>query len=305
MSKSVREARKNVAVAPRVIVAPSAERIAELQKIFEIKGWHIGGSDEENEDSDMAIAFNKVCLVSAELTDAEYSLFKEMLSRYTVVPYESYKAATRRLVKKMPVPDSPKEVYHVAPVIAPKDLGASKSGIQMVYPFAHDAWKKLDPYKKNKICDHIFASDIKNKSKSSTSFTSIFVDDFVGTGNTVEEFLDDYELNHKSPHEKIVFAVICIMQKGLDYIRSRGYEVYYDKLIQKGIDDCEAISDKDAAKQLMESLEAKLNVLKGYELGYLGSQALVTMIRTPNNTLPIFWLTKRRGSGEWPAPFPR
>lgn len=38
------------------------------------------------------------------------------------------------------------------------------------------------------------------------------------------------------------------------------------------------------------------------ELGYAESEALVTMIKTPNNTFPFYWYEKNSNSY---APFPR
>ena len=42
-----------------------------------------------------------------------------------------------------------------------------------------------------------------------------------------------------------------------------------------------------------------------YTLGYNQSEALITMVRTPDNTFPIFWKTYKKGSQKFDAPFSR
>jgi hypothetical protein len=41
----------------------------------------------------------------------------------------------------------------------------------------------------------------------------------------------------------------------------------------------------------MKKIEEKLNVEKKYLFGYKRSEALISLIRTPNNTFPVFWKT--------------
>ena len=39
----------------------------------------------------------------------------------------------------------------------------------------------------------------------------------------------------------------------------------------------------------MKRIEHELGVSEEYEFGYGKSEGLVTLIRTPNNTFPVFW----------------
>jgi hypothetical protein len=52
----------------------------------------------------------------------------------------------------------------------------------------------------------------------------------------------------------------------------------------------------------MEHIEKNLDIPDDYLFGYKKSEALVTMIRTPNNTFPVFWYNKKNEDN---APFPR
>ena len=51
----------------------------------------------------------------------------------------------------------------------------------------------------------------------------------------------------------------------------------------------------------MESIEEKIKAHDNEKLGYMGSEALITLARTPNNTFPVFWKQKNNKK----APFPR
>ena len=71
---------------------------------------------------------------------------------------------------------------------------------------------------------------------------------------------------------------------------------------KKGISD--KYSDTELSKKikLMEHIEKNLDIPDDYLFGYKKSEALVTMIRTPNNTFPVFWYNKKNEDN---APFPR
>ena len=72
-----------------------------------------------------------------------------------------------------------------------------------------------------------------------------------------------------------------------------GVKTYY------AIERCKAISEeldaenRDDAISLMQGIEKRLKKLRSdYKFGYKGSEALVCLERCPNNTFPIYWLTK-------------
>jgi hypothetical protein len=39
----------------------------------------------------------------------------------------------------------------------------------------------------------------------------------------------------------------------------------------------------------MKDIEKKINIRGEFSLGYKQSESLISMIRTPNNTFPVFW----------------
>lgn len=55
----------------------------------------------------------------------------------------------------------------------------------------------------------------------------------------------------------------------------------------------------------MKRIGKKLKVKNKMYLGYKESEGLVTMIKTPNNTLPFYWDEGKRDGKFMMAPFPR
>ena len=89
-----------------------------------------------------------------------------------------------------------------------------------------------------------------------------------------------------------------------------GYNVISDIFRNKGMSEkYHGVELKDMIK-LMEEIEEILGqdekFDRDYKFGYKSSEALVSLIRTPNNTFPIYWYnTKISNSKKWNAPFPR
>ncbi|WP_430735343.1 phosphoribosyltransferase-like protein [Halodesulfovibrio aestuarii] len=134
----------------------------------------------------------------------------------------------------------------------------------------------------------------------------IFVDDFIGTGDTVITAIEDF-FNHQTRVRKnyCVFSFVA-MKEGLARLRAKRIPVYVCHELSKGITDSNTIRKKDDAISLMKKIEDEhLDLEPEFSLGYGQSEALVKMQRTPNNTFPIFWLEKGQGDEKWPAPFPR
>ena len=89
------------------------------------------------------------------------------------------------------------------------------------------------------------------------------------------------------------------MRSGIDFLRQMGYNTFADIILDKGI---EGSVNADQKYKVMEMIEAKIAVKDDCHLGFGHSEALVKMVRTPNNTFPIYWLRNRKNPY---APFPR
>lgn len=98
---------------------------------------------------------------------------------------------------------------------------------------------------------------------------------------------------------------LVAQQQGVDEMKLEKIQFICEVIRQRGISESPYILDKAAAAKLMLRLEQRAQVPHKYEFGFGGSEALVKMIRCPNNTFPIFWYTDGKNRSTWPAPFPR
>jgi stage V sporulation protein SpoVS len=130
------------------------------------------------------------------------------------------------------------------------------------------------------------------------------VDDFIGTGEQFLEMVDRMTSLQKAT--KITGAIaIAVMEAGKTAIEAQGMVVVHEVLKRKAIDGYLRDAGKDISLfyARYDALESQLTVSPTQKRGWRGSEALISMKRTPNNTLPIFW--HRGKNRNWPAPFPR
>jgi len=171
------------------------------------------------------------------------------------------------------------------------------------------------PQQSNIIVCALFAYEIKNVSQQSNKGNiqvydspfsqkfqgaqgyKVIVDDFIGSGDQFLGIADDLRKQGLSSHFDAV-ASIVIQNEGKSRIEVAGYNVICAHVRGK----CLADSAIENAYELNDSVEKQIGVFPSMKRGYNQSEAAVTLRRTPNNTLPAFWL---KGSSNWPAPFPR
>ena len=90
---------------------------------------------------------------------------------------------------------------------------------------------------------------------------------------------------------------------GIDHVRQKtGVEIYAYYNFRKGISDYYSDDQLVGCLRTMKGIENKLKVSSKFRLGFAQSEALISLIRTPNNTFPVFWKSKDLPS---PAPFSR
>lgn len=134
---------------------------------------------------------------------------------------------------------------------------------------------------------------------------TIFVDDFIGTGDTVDAVLREYELDYNSGVSRVIVACLAAQSEGFNRIQDAGYKILAHTVLSKGVTDNPEFADKVRALSLIDEIESQLKIGASYRRGYKASEALVTMARTPNNTFPLFWQAEDKGGSSWPALFPR
>ena len=131
----------------------------------------------------------------------------------------------------------------------------------------------------------------------------VLVDDFIGSGNQFLEMTEYLAENNCSSDANLVTAIV-IQEEGKQKLEEAGFQVYSPhertKSIKRLVTD-EGYDNTDAYG-LYDEIEARLGCHDDFKRGFGQSEATVTLKKTPNNTLPIFWY---QGKNSWPAPFPR
>lgn len=132
----------------------------------------------------------------------------------------------------------------------------------------------------------------------------ILVDDYIGSGKTLNKTL--LELN-KNPTVGSKFAIVSmvIQDQAKLLLEENNISHYYSVLLKKGISDNNNSPHLEKKLELMRTIENKIPKVSRYRLGYEKSEALITLMRTPNNTFPIFWKGIITKGGEIDAPFQR
>jgi hypothetical protein len=119
----------------------------------------------------------------------------------------------------------------------------------------------------------------------------IFVDDFIGTGGSALKALNKYDSDFSKSTD--IVAVMCAVcqEEGALKVKQAGYDVWTHHTRKKGLSESRKVKQVQKAIEIMSGISAKIIKNKDFHLGYLSSEALVTMpFRTPNNTFPIYWV---------------
>lgn len=133
------------------------------------------------------------------------------------------------------------------------------------------------------------------------NYKILFVDDYIGSGGTMLTTIKSY-LQLGIDKDKIMVLGLLIDQKGenrlndleIKFVRS---EYEYNTLHSLFGEV------NDEIRMKINKIAKKLKVTKSYKSGYMDTMALVSLIRTPNNTLPFYWSNKYQN--DILAPFPR
>lgn len=132
----------------------------------------------------------------------------------------------------------------------------------------------------------------------------VLVDDFIGSGKTFQKCIEQIE-TYKIPLEKVLLISIAIQEDGLKLIENKKIKCYYSHIEKKGITDYYENEDQIEKKESMRIIERKLKFKPKFSLGFEQSEALLSLIRTPNNTFPVFWHEYFDNQKIRKAPFPR
>jgi hypothetical protein len=275
----------------------------EITNLFEELHWEI----EDQKDNEFSL-FNRFCSLMSLLEKEEQELIIELTrNQYLRVKFEEYNTLIEEAFSKAQKHSEKdfrkiKKIF-VLPLLSPKDKGKIKSSSVVAYIFQNIEmqYKKLFSGKKIEVMSILEEKKVRKINENDEAILLI-VDDFIGSGETAVACLEDVCNGSNVKKEKIVVLSLVSQETGESVVRGYGVEIYSAFTRKKGITDF--YGDATSRKiRIMKKIEAKIKPSDKYRMGYNSSEALVSLIRTPNNTFPIYWLTK--GNYKDKVPFPR
>lgn len=252
-----------------------------LFSIFTKKKWiEIDGHDE---------TLKRFGELIETLDENQINLMLELAEQYTWFSYNDYQSTLRKLL--IEIYNSKLEKIDnviIFPIIKPEEESKTKSGHAVMYMMT-GVKTSISNYEKINIKTLESFEDIKpeNLILNEKDYL-ILVDDYVGSGNTLDKTLLEIEKNDSIKNRFSVLSVI-MQDDAIDKLTKRNIHFIYGKNMKKGISDFFSEPLLTQKKGIMENIEKRIPKVKKYRFGYEESEALVTLIKTPNNTFPIFW----------------
>lgn len=279
----------------------SANVFLDLVAVFKANGWEIPDGP-----SGMESRFNRFCERLSMLDVKEQLLVINLTKRFTDISGSEYLHLILQLLNRLHSGNNPlffqTTKFFILPLIAPCDFTKTKSS-NFVWYYFRDEKVKYNPLFLGKQLVYCDIEKAPWVSSLKSNETIILVDDYIGSGETAVGAINWIVESFKVSPKQIVILSIAAQEQGMQHILSEtGVVVYSYYQFQKGISDFYSEGEREDYIAIMEGIENKLKVTSQDRLGYNQSEALISLIRTPNNTFPVFWKTNGK---KQLAPFPR
>jgi len=236
---------------------------------------------------------DKLISVGENLSDTGRSMIVDLMQKYLIIESPQYRENILETLSIIPNGEwKDTKVVYILPLLDPKDKNKTKSGKAVFYMFKEEIIKEYfnELNIKTVFCDE-GDEDLPLNINQSPTKRIILVDDFIGTGDTAISYIS--ELNNKGiENSKITIISIAAMREGHKKLILSGIGVFAGIVLEKGISSLEDQNLKNSYVIEMNKLEAESFVEEDRHFGYGQSEALITLIRTPNNVFPIFWYKK-------------
>lgn len=279
-----------------------ANQLIELEEFFDRKGWTKFTGHKH--------ALNRIGDLISTLDEDEYFLLNQILDKFIWAPNEEYNQLFIRALNRIP-PDKFHGIKNLIfiPIYKKSDQGKIKSSLGISYLSKASFIKYHSRYENLNIIPlenhHELQKRIDAGNISIKDSLVIYCDDFIGTGKTVMDCLN-WVLNECSLEENTVTVLGLIgMDSGFQNISSKYPFCYFGETMRRAISDNFHKDEVSKYIDKMIDIETDVDCPKQYSLGYEKSEAAVSMIRTPNNTFPIFWNSFKRKEPYCKPIFPR
>jgi len=274
------------------------DAMMKLNKIFKTNNWTEKDVDE--------FIFNNFCKLINNLNEKQRALIIELTERYSWISFTDYQSKILNVLDNIEDEklDNLKNIY-LFPIIKPEDEGKIKSGQFLIYQIK--SFKKyLKKYSKIKFeliskFEHLEKTQFCLKQNEAL----FLIDDYIGSGETLNACLLRIQSNNSITNDKINVISIATQSKIFEELKQNNISVYSDYISKRGITDFNETPLLEEKIEIMLGIEKMIPGGSHYSFGYNQSEALITMVRTPDNTFPIFWKQYKKGSEKFEAPFSR
>ena len=265
--------------------------ILKINELFDSQGWP---KDEKNKSSLYKRYLNRYM----KLDPAERQLFIKLSNQYKWVSADEYLTSAVQLLENVVRKHCTNagQAVWIYPIKKNEDQRHIKSSDVVSYLCKSLPIQYSAILYKRKI--HIISTldDLIQKKDKIQKSVLFLVDDFIGSGNYASSVVDEL-ISNGIPEDKMVVCSLYISEMGLKMLQTRKCSLEFLNVAPSCISELST-----SEQELILQMESSLNVDDEFSLGYGQSANLISLLRTPNNSLPVFWLDKGRTHS---APFPR
>ena len=262
----------------------TATNLVTLNEIFNSHNWNV-------EMDDPTSCFNRFRRTLSGLTLEEQSLLLSLTKRFEYLPTTEYLNMMVPLLEKLRRDYALEYIYFVRCVKA-EDVGKIKSCEAVLYQLKGTSIQHRIKLGKYKVVDDLRTIDISKIQNREAII--VFVDDYIGTGETAKGAIDYLMKSlpqlRECSEDRFCFLTLAAYSRGKTALESLGYNVYVFFEHGKGISDYYEEVERIKNLQIMSEIESRFSGLSSkFKLGYGQTEGLICMERCPNNTFPIYW----------------
>lgn len=266
------------------------QELADIYQLFQNKNWPI---DESNKSS----LFNRFRRTYEKFDDEERKLFVNLSYQYEIVTLNQYQELLIEVLSKAVKNHlSQKQTIYVYPIKKNEHSGSVKSADLVTYLCNGTYVKYSDTLSKKKFLCLGSMERVEEKKANIAKNKLVIVDDFIGSGNYATDVVNEIAALGISA-KQVVIVTLFITQEALDRLQQLNCGVEYGKIVVSCINKL-----TPSEKEILERIEKRIGITDQFRFGYCKSGTLISLIRTPNNTLPLFWQSNGR---VYTPPFPR
>lgn len=275
-----RNTKKKYAKKPKSLV--TVDDVFLMTELFQRKTW--------NQYDGYECVLQAYVDVLGRMKDPEKDLFLDLTERFLWIM--NYRADIVKQLNRI-LSQFNYNNYYVIRCIEKEEQKKSKSSGVVLYEIKNPVIQK----QLVKPVTLLYSTSDLRKLKDLSNSLFILVDDFVGTGKTATDCMDDLKEVQPTIDGKMVVMCIAALERGIATLSNLNVPVFFSYKLNRGISDYYTGYKLKQNTLLMHQIESSFKIPNNH-FGFEESEALVCLKRCPNNTFPIYWHGRK-------TPYPR